>query len=185
MTDEVTAPVAYPFRRLRLAGLLLMGVVLTLVAALVVLAAGAFAHNDWFARIAGVAGVLFFGACSAFAASRLFSRAPGLVLDHEGIIDRTSFSSVGRIPWSEVVDVRAIRPPTSVGRSLLVIRPPKFLVLDVRNPQMFIDRGGLLHRLLLRSSNSTLGSPVAITPSSVHANADELAAIIRRVIQRP
>jgi len=62
------------------------------------------------------------------------------------------------------------------------IRVPAFLVLDVRDPQRFIDGSTPVKRWLLRGNLTSFGSPVAISPASVHIDADELARYIRRIV---
>jgi hypothetical protein len=96
----------------------------------------------------------------------LFGRKPGLVLYHEGIIDNSAYSSVGRIPWSEVVSVRVERPPG----------------FRMRDPQRLIDGGSLVKRWLLRGTLASFGSPVAISPANVLIDTDQLARYIRRIV---
>jgi hypothetical protein len=174
----------YSFRRWRLAWLMIAGLLATVVAALFTIAAGAFPRTQaWLLRIAAVLATLVFGGGTIFVAFRLFGRTPGLVLDHEGIIDNTSYSSVGRIPWAEIVGVRVIHPPGLRNRPFgPTIRPPRFVVIDVRDPALFLDRGSLLKRWLIRANAKGLGSPVAIVPSSVHIDTDQLIQHIRRTV---
>ena len=175
---------AYSYKRWRLAWLTLFGFFATLIAALFCLASGAFQPQyAWLAGIGGGVATLLLGALTVFTASRLLSRKPGLVLDHEGIIDNSSYSSVGRIPWSEITGVRVVTPPV-VRRNLtaLPVQAPRFLVVDVRDPQRFIDGSSLLKRWFLRANSAGLGSPVAISPASVHVDTDELAQYIRRIV---
>lgn len=175
---------AYPFRRWRLAWLTLFGFFATLIAAMFCVAAGTFQPRYvWLAGIGGGVATLLLGALTVFTVTRLFSRKPGLVLDHEGIIDNSSYSSVGRIPWNEITGVRVVTPPV-VRRSptAIPIQAPRFLVVDVRDPQRFIDGATLLKRWFLRANAAGLGSPVAISPSSVHIDTDALAQYIRRIV---
>jgi len=174
----------YPFKKGRLAAYMVFGILATLIGALACVAAGAFPPAQaLLSAVGGGLAVLLFGGVTAFAASRLFGRRPGLVLDHEGIIDNSSYSSVGRIPWSEIVGVRVVRPPALRNRSLgPTIQPARFLVVDVREPQRFIDGNGPLKRWLLRANAAGVGSPVAISPAVVKIDTDELAQYIRRIV---
>jgi hypothetical protein len=173
----------YPLRRWRLAWLMVFCLLATLVAALVIVAAGAFPPQQaWLAGIGGGLALLVFGAATISAASRLFGRQPGLVLDHEGILDNTSFSSVGRVPWTEITGVRVVHPPGFRNRPFgPTIRPPRFVIVDVRDPRPFLRRGNLLKRWLIRANAWGLGSPVAIAPSSVDVDTDKLIDYIRRI----
>jgi hypothetical protein len=168
---------------LRLAGLMVFGILITLIAVLSCVAAPAFPPYAWLIGIGAGLAILLFGGTTIFAARRLFGRRPGLVLDHEGIIDDSSYSSVGRIPWSEITGVRVVRPP-AFRNSLYgpAIQAPRFLVIEVRDPQRFIEHASPVKRWFLRANVAGLGSPVAISPSSVRVDADELAQYIRRIV---
>jgi hypothetical protein len=175
---------AYPYRKWRLFWLAVFGFFATLIAALYCVAApGSSPEQVWLTRIVSGVAALALGALTAFAASRLIGGKPGLVLDHEGIIDNSAFSSVGRILWSEVVGVQVVRPP-GFRTSLYgpAIRAPAFLVIAVRDPQVFIDRSPPLKRWLLRGNLASFGSPVAISPASVHIDTDELGRYIGRIV---
>lgn len=175
---------AYPFRKWRLFGIAIFGFFATLIAALFSVGApGSSPEVAWLMRIGSGVLTLLLGAVTVFAVSRLVGRKPGLVLDHEGIIDNSAYSSVGRIPWSEIVSVQVVRPP-GFRNSLYgpVIRAPAFLVVGVRDPQRFIDGSTLVKRWLLRGNFASYGSPVAISPANVHIDVDELARYIGRIV---
>lgn len=53
------------------------------------------------ARWAGIASIVFFGACTLFCVYQLIERRPRLVFDDVGVFDRTL--GVGRIPWDEIL----------------------------------------------------------------------------------
>ena len=134
----------------------------------------------WFVEGVGVVGAVFFGACAVFCVIRLLSRRPGLVIDRGGIVDDTSYSSVGRVPWSQIVDVTITRMPTYWPSLFLRATSPRIMVIDVRQPQLFVGRGNWLQRLLRRGSIDLLGSPVVISGSILHADLDDLARRIRQ-----
>jgi len=52
--------------------------------------------------IIGVIGLLFFGTCFVFMVNRLRKPAPLLVVGEDGIIDRSTMTSVGFIPWRQI-----------------------------------------------------------------------------------
>lgn len=182
MTEPAIETRAYPFRKWRLAWFMVLAILVTLFAVLACLAAPAFPQHMWLVRIGGGLAIVLFGGAAVFFAGRLFGRGPGLVLDREGIIDNSTYSSVGRIPWSEISGVRVARPP-AYRNSLYgpALQVPRFLVIEVRDPRQFIDRSNPLKRWFLRANAAGLGSPVAISPASVHIDTDELAQYIRRI----
>lgn len=164
--------------------LAIFGLFAALIAALYCVAApGNSVEQIWLTRIVAGAATLLFGALTVFMASRLLGAKPGLVLDHEGIIDNSAYSSVGRIPWSEITGVQVVRPKAyRTNLSGPAIQAPAFLVLTVRDPKRFIDGSTRLKRWLLRGNLRSFGSPVAISPASVHIDTNELAWYIRRIV---
>src|SRR6218665_3395984 len=52
--------------------------------------------------IVGVLSISFFGLCGYFIAKKLFSKAPGLVIDERGIADQSSGVSGHFIPWRDI-----------------------------------------------------------------------------------
>lgn len=173
----------YRLRKGKLALVLVVALVLFLVSLVMTVAglAGPGSLLAWEIGVAGLVGTIVFGAGTLFLAVRLFSRRPGLVIDQEGIVDNTSYSSVGRVPWSQItwVQVQSLNLPT-YNRSLL-FRPqqPRTMVIGVRNPEEFRDRGNWLQRLLRRGTVGMFGGPVAISESLLHADFNDLARQIR------
>lgn len=173
----------FPLRKAQLALVLIVALVLFLVSLLATVAglAGPGSLLAWEFGLGGLVGAVVFGAATLFVAARLFSRRPGLVIDQEGIVDNTSYSSVGRVPWSQItwVQVQSFKLPT-YSRSL-VIRPqqPRIMVIGVRDPEQFRDRGNWLQCFLRRGTVSMFGGPVAISESVLRADFDDLARWIR------
>jgi hypothetical protein len=129
----------------------------------------------WFVEGIGIVGAIFFGACAVFCLVRLVSRRPGLVIDQEGIIDSTSYSSVGRVPWSQITGATVTSLPTFQRSLIFRIPPPRIMVIEVREPQLFLARGNWLQQLLRRGSVGMLGSPVVLPGSVLRADLDDLA----------
>ena len=88
-------------------------------------------------RLGGVLGVTIFVPLLLCFMVKLLDRSPGLVLDSQGFLDRTTFISVGRVEWS---DVRGLRT--------LTYRGSKKLVVEVHDPLRFVDRGNVMQRLI-------------------------------------
>jgi hypothetical protein len=115
----------------------------------------------------GVAGILFFGLCGAYALFKLFDPRPGLIIDANGITDNSSAVAAGRIPWADVTDVRAW------GTS-----GQWFLVIDVIDPQKYIKRAGLLLRWLVAANSKFTGSPIAISSVGLSVDFEELQSLV-------
>ena len=117
----------------------------------------------------GLLSVIFFGACGAFGIRKLFDRKPGLVFNSSGIIDHSSGVSAGLIPWSEIL-----------GAEIYEIHKQKMLIIKVRNPQKYIERGGRLKQALNKANQKMCGSPIAITSNALKINFSELLSLFNQ-----
>jgi len=104
----------------------------------------------------GIVSIVIFGVCGIFALKKLFDKDPGLIFNSSGIVDNASGVSAGFIPWSEVV-----------GSEILVIQKQKMLIIKVKNPEQYIERGGLLQRTLNRANYKMCASPIVISSNAL------------------
>lgn len=114
----------------------------------------------------GLLSILFFGFCGVVAVRKLFDKKPGLVLNSSGLVDNASGASAGPIPWSDVA-----------GYEVIEIQGQKMLVIQVRDPRKYIDRGGALRRALNRASYKMGGGPVTIPSNTLKIGFPELVAL--------
>lgn len=96
---------------------------------------------------------------------KLFDKRPGLVLNSAGIIDNSSGLAAGFISWSEIT-----------GAEIYEVRRQKMLIIKVRNPEEFIQRGNVLRQAMVKMGSKLSGSPIAITSNSLKINFQELLA---------
>ncbi len=111
----------------------------------------------------GIASMVFFSLTGIFGIWKLFDKKPGLVLNSAGIIDNSSGLAAGFIPWSEIT-----------GAEIYEIRRQKMLIIKVRNPEEFIQRGNVLQRAMVKINSKMCGSPIAITSNTLNINFPEL-----------
>jgi hypothetical protein len=118
--------------------------------------------------IQGVAalGMAFFGLCGLNAFFKLFERAPGLIIDAQGIVDNSSGVSAGRIPWS---DIQGFRTMTVQGQ--------RFLTIDVKDPDKYVQRAPFLKRQLVGLNAKYFGGPIQISANALKINFDELLKV--------
>lgn len=121
----------------------------------------------------GLAAIVFFGACGVFGIKKLFDNNPGLVFNSSGIVDHSSGVSAGLIPWSEIV-----------GAEIFEVHKQKMLIIKVRNPQKYIERGGALKRMVNKANYKLCGSPIAITSNALKINFSELLSLFQQYKQR-
>lgn len=181
MTSASPTTLEIPLRKGKLALVLVLALLLFIVCLLLTVAGLAGTGNllAWEMGGAGLVGTVIFGAGTIYVAARLFSRRPGLIIDQDGIVDNTSYSSVGRVPWSQITWVQVQSLPTFRRSLVLQPPPPRIMVIGVRDPEQFRDRGNWLRRFLRRGGVGMFGSPVAIADPVLRADLDDLARRIR------
>jgi hypothetical protein len=122
---------------------------------------------------AGLVSIVFFGACGVFGIKKLFDKKAGLIFNSSGIVDNSSGVSAGLIPWSEIL-----------GAEILEIHKQKMLIIKVRNPQKYIERGGTLKQALNKANHKICGSPIAITSNALRINFSELLSLFNQYKQK-
>jgi hypothetical protein len=117
----------------------------------------------------GLLAVVCFGPVGLFGVRKMFDKRPGLVLNSAGVVDNASGVAAGFIPWSDVT-----------GARIHEIHNQKMLVIGVRDPRKYIDRGGPLKRVLHKASYKMGSGPVAISSVSLKMEFPELVALFER-----
>ena len=158
--------IAIPFSRLKC-------LVILAVASVFVVACAFFATHSQgqaryaptFVRIVCGAGVALFAAVAIMSVVRLFDSRPGLIVDRQGVDDRTNFSSIGRVDWADVRGLRTVKARWNNG-----------LVVELHEPQRFAGRGNIVQRLLRAGA----ASPVVLGSNALDVPFDTMVQIVRR-----
>lgn len=168
MSSDATDQVVVPFEKMKIFGLIVLGAMMVAVAIWVgLLPAHATRYPVWLLRAIGVAGGGFFGLVSLFHIVRLFDHGPGLIVDGQGIVDRTTYTSVGRIPWADIQGLRV------GGRGL-----SKYLIVDLLDPDKFSNHGNMLQRTSRAINSLFVGSPVWLTAKSLSVGFADMVALV-------
>ena len=130
-------PITIKSSRLKYALLLLIGI--AFVFAGVMMVTRGKPTDAW----VGWTSIVFFGAGIPLFAWQFFDSRPRLVLNDEGVLDRTL--GVGIIPWSQIT-----------GATLRSVHGNHFICLEVRNPEQWLERLSPLKRAMV-SANEALG----------------------------
>jgi hypothetical protein len=158
--------IAIPFSRMKC--LLIFAVALVFVVACAYFAThseGPHRYSPMFIRIVCGIGVPFFAAIAIMSVVRLVDPRPGLVVDRQGIDDRTSFASVGWVGWADVHGLRTTRARWNNG-----------LVVELHEPERFARRGNVMQRLLRFGAPS----PVVLGSNALDVPFDTMVQIVRR-----
>lgn len=117
--------------------------------------------------IAGILGLIVFGLGSVLLFFKLFDNKPGLIINEKGIIDNSSSSSIGFIKWSDI---------TKISQKKVV--STKFLLVEIRNPQEYIEKAHQIKKFLLKQNLNTYGTPITLTSVGLQCSFEELEQLI-------
>ena len=120
----------------------------------------------------GGLGALLFGAATIAALLQLIRPRLALSLNAQGLVDHAR-NGFGLIPWSEVLGIGSA---DIVGNRMLVIR--------VRDPQAYINRGHRWRRASLNMNLKTLGSPVVVSATALDIGHEPLLALCRGYLEK-
>jgi len=97
-------------------------------------------RNVIFIRIAGIAAMLFFGLCLIILIKSFFTKKFNLIINEKGIIDNSSYVSVGMIFWTDITSIKSINVVST-----------KFLIINVKDPNKYLNNeSGIKKKLLER-----------------------------------
>lgn len=146
-------PVSFSPPRLRLLPLVLTTVFFGLLGLLM---AGA----DGFWRWTGLLLMIIFAAATLVLVARMVRPGPSLVVDAEGIIDRTTLLPTGRVPWREIAALRKREIGRGMGRERLL----EVVLLD---PDRFRARPRGWARRLADAYRGVIKQPDVTIPGSM------------------
>ncbi|CVK17228.1 hypothetical protein Ga0061079_1271 [Apibacter mensalis] len=116
-------------------------------------------------RLSGILSILFFGAVILIISKELFLRKKkGLVIDKYGIIDHSSYSSVGEIKWDDVISIKKNQ-----------VMSTKFLLVYVKKPNVYLYLSdGIIKNKLRKLNMRYYGTPITISSSSLKCDFNQL-----------
>jgi hypothetical protein len=124
-------------------------------------------------RATGLFTVAFFGLCALLGVQKLFEKKPGLVLNSTGILDNSSGIAAGLIPWSEIV-----------GFDIFHMPGERSLVINVIDPDKYVNRGSTIRRVLNKANVGLSGSPIAIASNSLKIDFDDLLQLCNAYLKK-
>ena len=125
-----------------------------------------FFNNPIYVYGFGFVSIAVFGILALFFFRKLFDKKPGLIFTNSGIIDNASAVSAGFIPWSEVI-----------GSEIFEMQRQKMLIIMVKDPEKYVDRGNAVQRTLNKANYKMCGSPITISANALKINFSELRAL--------
>ena len=121
----------------------------------------------------GLACILFFGFAGIAGFRKLFAKGPGLVLNSSGIVYNPKDTAEGFIPWTDIS-----------GAEVFEVRRTKMLVVKLKDPQKYIERGSSLKQTLSKASYNMCGSPISINSGTLKMSFAELLSTFNQYHQK-
>ena len=121
----------------------------------------------------GLVAIVFFGYVGILHFKKMFNSKPGLIFNCTGIVDNSSGVSAGLIPWSEIV-----------GAYIYEIKRSKMLIIKVEKPEKYLERGGVMKKVLNNSNYKMCGSPIAISSTTLKINFPDLLILFEQYYQK-
>jgi len=119
--------------------------------------------------IAGFICTGYSGPILAFSMSKVLQRKPALVINDEGIIDRSSYVSVGEIPWSEIKRM-----------DIYQVMNERFIGIEVHHPEEIMARLPGWKQKLMRMNKGMTNATVHLSASGLSCNLNELFLTLYR-----
>lgn len=124
-------------------------------------------RNTSFIRIAGILSILFFGVCLILLLKSIFTNKFNLVINEKGIIDNSSYVSVGMVLWDDITSIKSIS-----------VMSTNFLIINVKDPNKYISIQNTMKKKILKRTLTTYGTPITISSNTLAYNFDELEEIV-------
>ncbi|PKB16550.1 STM3941 family protein [Flavobacterium sp. 5] len=126
-----------------------------------------------FIKAVGLFNLIFLSLAWIYLPIKLFDKKPGLILDENGIFDNSSAISVGLILWKDIDSIKLIYAVKNRKSS-------RILLINVHNPEKYIDRSNRFKKMLLNLNNKLYGTPLTIGLSALKYNFERLEKLINQ-----
>ncbi len=124
--------------------------------------------NILFIQFFGILSVLFFGfILITLIQKKIFDKNIGIEINTEGIIDNSSFVSIGLIKWEDIV---------SIEKSNVMLT--NFLLIKVKNPERYIKKAKGIKSKLLRGNYNSYGTPISISSNFIDCSFSHLEDVL-------
>lgn len=116
----------------------------------------------------GIILIVLFSILSVYAIVKLFDKAPGLIVNEQGILDNSNFSGGQLIPWRDILKFQ-------FGE----FRGSRYILIFISNPDSYIaSTAGFIKRGLLKWTYKVYGTPVSISATILDCDFSELESIL-------
>jgi hypothetical protein len=120
-------------------------------------------------RLAGIAGIVFFGFCALFGIWRLVRPAPAVILHSSGIFDNASALSAGFLHWDEISSIYVAK-----------IKNQRSLAIVLKDVDAFLSRQSGMKSKIMKMNVGLTGAAVNIPASTLPISLEELMQQIQQ-----
>ncbi|MFK0522650.1 STM3941 family protein [Paenibacillus illinoisensis] len=113
--------------------------------------------------VVGLVSVLFFGLCFAYSLVKMIKKEPSFVVNEQGFVDSSSYTSGGFIPWKDVENIFMYE---LMGQSMIGVK--------LKDEQAFLDRQTGVKRKLMTVNTQMVDATVSIAQSSLSLPLEQL-----------
>ncbi|MEN9335229.1 MAG: hypothetical protein RLZZ500_216 [Bacteroidota bacterium] len=121
----------------------------------------------------GWTSIVFFGLISGIYIVLISKNNLGLIMDEEGIIDHTTFMSVGRIYWKDIMGFTKEQMLTN-----------HFIIIHLYDPALYLSKTSPWKRFFLKSTQQKYGSPIAINGNFLKENVNQITYELQEELDR-
>lgn len=124
--------------------------------------------NPLLISVLGYATIIFSVIGTFFCIRKLPDTKPGLIIDNEGFTDNSSGVSGGLVLWKDIENI-----------SIFEMRRQKLIMLEVNNPEEYINRQtNGFKRKLMAMNHKMYGTPLSISANALEISFEDLLAIL-------
>lgn len=129
--------------------------------------------NPAVAKVAGISGILFFGATGIYGIKKMFDNKVGLTIDDNGILDNTNASSIGLIKWADITEIKTEQ-----------VMSTKFLLIFTKDPNGILEKVRGMKRKLMVGNMKMYGTPLSITSTTLKYNFNDLEKLLKERLNK-
>lgn len=119
-------------------------------------------------RAIGILAFSMFGIIAVYLVFKLFDKKPGLIIDEQGIIDNSSGTSVGRIEWADITEIKTFN-----------IMSNKSILLMTDQPEKYIDKAkNRIAKRAMISNHKMSKTPLSIPVVALKINHEDLKKLL-------
>lgn len=124
-------------------------------------------RSAWILWVAGFIAIGYFGTLLILYL-KVAARKVALIIDKEGIVDRSSFIGVGRILWSQISEIKT-HESNSASYVLIFVNEPSDIIKNA---------GNWFERWHLNAQKRSFRTPIAIPLIALNIYIDELESLL-------